>query len=187
MPKLAVPVSGKGSLLDAMISQKLPIALVIADRECRGVEIAISAGIDTVVLPRVFGETFDRDKYTLEVVDVLQRHKITLIAMAGYLTVLAPVFFEHFANRILNIHPSLLPAFKGEHAVKDALEAGVKITGTTIHIATEHLDAGLIIAQEAVRVLKGDDVDTLHERIKVVERRLYPEVIKHLLTPLPPE
>jgi phosphoribosylglycinamide formyltransferase 1 len=98
--------------------------------------------------------------------------------MAGYGTVLAAPIFEVYAGRILNTHPALLPAFKGWHAVREALEAGVKVTGTTVHIATEAVDEGPILAQEPVRVEPGDTEELLHERIKVVERRLYPETIR---------
>lgn len=111
----------------------------------------------------------------------LKRYNIGLVAMAGFMTIFDPVIFEQYANRITNIHPALLPSFKGDHAVADALKFGVKVTGTTIHYATAELDNGPIIAQEAVPVLEGDTEKTLHERIKVVERRLYPEVVMKLL------
>jgi phosphoribosylglycinamide formyltransferase 1 len=101
--------------------------------------------------------------------------------MAGFGTVLAAPIFDIYAGRMLNTHPALLPAFKGWHAVRDALAAGVKVTGTTIHVATEEVDAGPILAQEAVPVLTGDTEETLHERIKTVERRLYPETIRLFL------
>jgi len=101
-----------------------------------------------------------------------------VVAMAGFGTVLGPPIFEVYYGRILNTHPALLPAFKGWHAVRDAIEAGVKVTGTTVHIATEEVDAGPILAQEPVRVEPGDTEESLHERIKVVERRLYPETIR---------
>lgn len=181
MAKLAVAVSGAGSILEAMIAAKVPISLVFADRPCRGLEIAKAANIPTELLPRVFGKDFDRDAYTREVIKILNQHKIDLVAMAGYMTVFAPVMFESYANKIINIHPSLLPSFKGDHAVADALVFGAKVTGTTIHFATAALDDGQIIAQEAVPVMPGDTVETLHERIKQVERRVYPEAIKRLL------
>lgn len=184
MPKLAVPVSGTGSILDAMIKYNVPINLVIADRPCRGLTIAKEAGIQTEFLPRKFGKDFDRKEYTRKTVQVLESYGIGLIAMAGYMTVLDDVIFLRYRNRLINIHPSLLPSFKGETAVKDALAWGVKVTGTTIHFATEELDQGPIIAQEAVPVLKNDTVDTLWERIKVVERRLYPTVVRQLLNEL---
>ncbi len=102
--------------------------------------------------------------------------------MAGFMTIFSPSIFRHFKRRILNSHPSLLPAFKGEKAVADALAAGVAETGTTIHIATEQLDEGPILAQERVAILEGDTVATLHERIKQVERPLYPRTIRDFST-----
>jgi phosphoribosylglycinamide formyltransferase-1 len=187
LPNLAVPVSGTGSLLKAMINNMMTIRLVVSDRECPGVEIARAAGIKTVVMPRSFKSDFTpekRNEYTLNAIELFKANDINFIAMAGFMTVWSPVLFEHFRNRITNIHPALLPAFKGDHAVRDALAAGVKITGTTVHYATEKLDDGEILAQEPVRVLPGDTKDSLHERIKVVERRLYPQVISELLANL---
>ena len=183
---LAVPVSGTGSLLEAMIRDKLDIALVLADRPCRGLEIAEKAKIPTMLIERTdFTKSFDREKYTLEIVKMLEDWFIDLVAMAGFMTVFHRVIFERgFRGRILNIHPALLPAFKGPHVVRDALEFGVKITGTSVHVATEELDAGEILAQEAVRVLPGDTEATLHERIKVVERELYPRAIRAFLKTL---
>jgi phosphoribosylglycinamide formyltransferase-1 len=184
---LAVPVSGTGSLLEAMIAQQIPIRLVFADRPCRGLEIAKSHNIPTVLFLRSFKDDFNtakRREYTLEIVGTLQSRSIHLVAMAGFMTVFAPVMFEYFPDRITNIHPALLPAFKGHHAVRDALLAGVKVTGTTIHYATEKLDDGKIIAQEPVRVHDGDTEETLHERIKIVERRIYPAVVAELLAKL---
>ncbi len=184
-PRLAVFVSGTGSILEAMIDQKIPIELVMADRECRGLEIAKSQAIDTEILSRTFGKSFDRHQYTQDTISMLIVHNIDLVAMAGYMTVFDAVIFEQYGACIINIHPSLLPSFKGERAVALALEFGVKVTGTTIHYATRKLDEGPIIAQEAVPVLPSDTVETLHERIKVVERRLYPATIRDLLANFP--
>jgi len=115
------------------------------------------------------------------VVDALKRHEVDLVAMAGFGTILAEPIHDAFAGRIVNTHPALLPAFKGWHAVEDALNAGVNVTGWTAHFATLEVDDGPILAQEAVPVLEGDTVETLHERIKEVERRRYPEVLWALL------
>jgi formyltetrahydrofolate-dependent phosphoribosylglycinamide formyltransferase len=177
---IVVMVSGTGSLLEAMIEKKVPIKMVLADRQCRGLDIAKAVGIDTVLLDRknfrVNGE-FNREKFTWSVETRLLSFAPPFVAMAGFMTVLSPVIFNNFRGRLLNSHPSLLPAFKGESAVADALAAGVKVTGTTIHIATEKLDEGPILAQEAVKVMPGDTVESLWERIKVVERELYPAII----------
>lgn len=179
--KLSVLVSGTGSLLEAMIQQGLHIDSVFADRECRGIEIANAAGVHAVILDRkayMRDETFRRRDFTQDLAGMLQCRGSKIVAMAGFMTILSPDIFAYYRDRLLNIHPSLLPDFKGEHAVRDALAAGVKVTGTTVHIATEELDEGPILAQEEVLVVDGDTVDTLWERIKVVERVLYPKTIR---------
>lgn len=182
--RLAVLASGTGSLLEAMIDEKLPIALVLIDRPCRAHGVAVEAGIKTMLLQRTFGSTFDRDAYTRQVTRVLHDENIDLVAMAGFMTVFAPCMFDEggYAGRLINTHPSLLPAFKGAHAVRDALEYGVKVTGCTIHHATRNLDEGKIIAQEVVKVFSGDTIATLHERIKDVERRQYPWILRALIS-----
>jgi phosphoribosylglycinamide formyltransferase-1 len=127
-----------------------------------------------------FGPDFDRLGYTHEVVDALEAAGVELVAMAGFGTILEKPVHDAFPDRILNTHPALLPAFPGWHAVEDALAAGVKVTGCTVHRATLEVDAGEILAQEAVPVLDGDTVEALHERIKEVERRLYPATIERV-------
>ena len=127
-----------------------------------------------------FGRDFDRVTYTHAVVDALSRSDVDLVAMAGFGTILDKPIFDAFPDRILNTHPALLPAFKGWHAVEDALAAGVKVTGCTVHLARLEVDDGPILAQEAVSVHDDDTVETLQERIKQVERRLYPEVLRRL-------
>jgi phosphoribosylglycinamide formyltransferase-1 len=180
--RLAVLVSGKGSILESILEQKLDISLVLADRECRGLEIARSAGVPTELALRTsFGPDFDRETYTRQVVEVLKGHNIDLAAMAGFMTVLGAPMFEAYEGRLINTHPSLLPAFKGAHAVRDALEAGATETGCTIHVATLKLDAGPILAQEKVAVLPNDTQESLHERIKQTERRLYPKTLSRIL------
>ena len=180
MKRLAVFVSGTGTLLEAMIN-RLPIELVLADRECRGLEIAKAAGIPTELVRRKFNKSFDRKAFTIRVGVFLNQYGIDFVAMAGFMTVLDPVIFNRYEGKILNTHPALLPSFKGDNAVADALAYGVKVTGCTIHVATEKLDEGRIIKQTAVPVLDGDTKETLHERIKQVERRLYPLAIKEFL------
>lgn len=181
---IAVLVSGTGTLLEAIIQDRIEIKLVAADRECRGIEIAKTAGIPTKVVGRGFGKDFDREAYTKQMVELLKKHDIDLVVMAGFMTFFAPPMIEAFRDRILNSHPSLLPAFKGAHAVRDALEAGVTETGTTIHIATELLDEGRVLAQEKVKVKPGDTEETLHERIKQEERRLYPIAVRKIVAEL---
>lgn len=190
--QLAVLVSGSGTLLEYMISEGLPIDRVIADKPCRGLRLAEDADISQETIYREYWgwdtsrkwddqPDFNREGFSVAIANFLNDRKITIAAMAGFMTILSPEFFSVFEGMLLNIHPALLPAFKGEKAVQDALDAGVKITGTTIHIATPELDAGPIIEQEVVRVMDGDTVDTLHERIKQVERPLYTKVLRELL------
>jgi phosphoribosylglycinamide formyltransferase-1 len=175
---LAVMASGSGTLLEAILGAGLQPVVVVSDRPCRALDIAADAGVPArLVRRREFGPDFDRAAYTDEVVRALKDAGTGLVAMAGFMTVLGPGAFSAFPERILNTHPSLLPAFPGAHAVRDALAFGVKVTGCTVHVATETVDHGPILAQEAVPVLPRDDAPTLHERIKAVERRLYPEII----------
>jgi len=180
--RLAVLVSGSGTLLEAILSEGIPIAVVLADRPCRGLAVAEQAGIGAVLVERTdFGPAFDRAGHTELVVEALRTHDVDTVALAGYMTILSPAMLSAFPGRVLNTHPSLLPSFKGAHPVRDALAAGVAVTGCTVHVATAEVDAGPILAQEAVAVRPGDDEATLHERIKAVERRLYPATIKELL------
>ncbi len=190
--RLAVLVSGTGSILEAIIEADLPVTMVLSDRPCRGIELAKSCGIHTAVIERTdFGPNFDRIAYSKDVAAALSQADVDLVAMAGFGTVLAEPFFDCYRGRVLNTHPSLLPAFAGWHAVREALVHGVKVTGCTVHIATETVDAGPVLAQETVPVLSDDTEETLHERIKAVERRLYPATIAEFsrtrLQPAQPE
>jgi phosphoribosylglycinamide formyltransferase 1 len=179
--RIAVLASGSGTLLQAILDDGITVTLVAADRPCRALEIAAERGVASELVERTqWGKSFDRVAYTDQLVKVLRSHDIDLVVMAGFGTVV-PALPDAFPGRVLNSHPALLPAFKGWHAVRAALEAGVEETGTTIHIATAEVDDGPILAQEAVPVLPGDTEETLHERIKQVERRLYPETIRRFL------
>ena len=181
--RLAVLASGSGTILQSMLEADLPIALVLADRPCTALERAARAGIPAELVERTsFGSDFDRDAYTERVVEVLRVYRIDLVAMAGFGTILGQAIHDAYPGAIVNTHPALLPSFKGWHAVEDALGYGVKVTGCTVHLATLEVDEGPILAQEAVPVLDGDTVETLHERIKDVERRLYPKVLRELVT-----
>jgi phosphoribosylglycinamide formyltransferase-1 len=180
--RLAVLASGSGTLLDAMATARLPICLVMSDRRCPAEAVAARHGIPCEVVERTdFSDAFDRDAFTKQVVQVLHAHDIDLVAMAGWGTILGPAAFEAYPGHILNTHPALLPAFPGWHAVRDALAHGVKVTGCTVHVATEQVDDGPILAQEAVPVLEGDTEASLHERIKEVERRLYTDTLVGIL------
>jgi phosphoribosylglycinamide formyltransferase 1 len=179
--RVGVLASGSGTILAAMLERGIPVVLVLADRPCGALEIAQRAGVATALVERTdFGPGFDRVAYTHDVVDALHGHDVELVAIAGFGTILSKPFIDAYGGHAVNTHPALLPAFKGWHAVRAALEAGVKVTGTTVHLVTEEVDAGPILAQEAVPVLADDTEATLHERIKEVERRLYPEVIERL-------
>jgi phosphoribosylglycinamide formyltransferase 1 len=180
--RIGVLASGGGSNLEAIFAAGLPVAVVVVDRPCRATELAAGAGVASELVQRTsFGADFDRSAYTEQVVDALQKHDVELVVMAGFGTILEKQIHDAFPGRILNTHPSLLPAFPGWHSVEDALNAGVKVTGCTIHVAVPEVDAGPILAQEAVPVLDDDTVDTLHDRIKAVEHRLYPDTIKRFM------
>jgi phosphoribosylglycinamide formyltransferase-1 len=175
---VAVLVSGTGSILEAMVERGVPVALVIADRPCAGLQRAADAGIPTELVERTdFSERFDRDAYGDRVADVLDTHHIDLVAMAGWGTIFSATMHARYGGRILNTHPALLPSFPGWHAVRDALAHGVKVTGCTVHVAGVEVDTGRILAQGAVEVADDDDEASLHERIKTVERELYPATI----------
>ena len=177
--RIGVLASGSGTILQAILDAGVAVDLVVVDRACRAQEVAAAAGVPVELAERTsFGPDFDRVAYTERVVDILAGRGIELVAMAGWGTILEKPIFDAYRDRILNTHPALLPSFPGWHAVEDALAAGVKVTGCTVHVATVEVDAGPILAQEAVPVLPGDDADSLHERIKAVERRLYPETIR---------
>jgi phosphoribosylglycinamide formyltransferase-1 len=186
--RVAVLVSGTGSILDAMLAENVPVVLVLGDRPCRALEIAGAAGIEAELVDRRayggFGAGFDRTGFTGKVTEVLKRFDIDLVAMAGFGTVLAGPLFDAFPGRVLNTHPALLPAFPGWHAVGEALAAGATVTGCTVHLATVETDAGPVLAQEEVAILAGDTVESLHERIKQVERRLYPATVKKMIDEL---
>lgn len=175
--RIGVLASGGGTNLEAILDARLPVVAVVVDRPCRATSVAETAGVPYRVVLR----QPDRLAFTHEVVDALQEHDVDVVAMAGFMTILDKPVFDAYDGRVLNTHPSLLPAFRGAHAVADALAYGVKVTGCTVHVATLEVDSGPILAQEAVPVLDGDTVETLHERIKAVEHRLYPETIRRFV------
>jgi phosphoribosylglycinamide formyltransferase-1 len=180
--RVGVLASGSGTILESLLAHGLPIVVVLADRHCRALAVAEQHEVPGVLVEREsFGEGFDRPAFTRRVVEALGPHALDVVAMAGFMTVLAPEMFTAYPGRVLNTHPSLLPSFPGPRAVSDALAHGVKVTGCTVHIATETVDHGPILAQEAVPVLPDDTEAALHERIKTVERRLYPMAIRELL------
>lgn len=156
------------------------IALVVSDNpESRALQRAEEGGIPTsVVLWESHG---DREAFSNAIADLVEERGAKGVVLAGFMRILAPSFVERFPQRILNIHPSLLPAFPGAHAVQHALRHGVAVTGVTVHLVDEKVDHGPIVAQTAVPVEPDDTVETLHARIQVEEHRLYPEVVTALV------
>jgi phosphoribosylglycinamide formyltransferase-1 len=181
-------VSGSGTILEAMLEAGVEVALVASDRPCRGLDVAAGAGVEALLVDRErfggFTQSFDRDAYSIALAETLRAEEIDLVAMAGFGTIVTGSFHRVFPGRILNTHPSLLPEFKGWHAVKATLAAGVRESGCTVHVATEALDDGPILAQRRVPVYDNDTEETLHERIKSVERTLYPDVIARVMASL---
>jgi phosphoribosylglycinamide formyltransferase-1 len=185
MPSVGVLISGRGSnlqaLLDAAAAGELGgrVALVISNvAEAPGLDRARRAGVPTAVhdhraLPRV-----DHDRAMLA---DLRAHGVDLVCLAGYMRLLSPVLLDAYPRRVLNVHPSLLPAFPGLDAQRQAWEHGVKVSGATVHIVEAGLDSGPIVAQEAVPVLESDTAETLSARILAAEHRLYPRAVRLLL------
>jgi len=185
-PRLGVLISGRGSnlqsIIDAIAAGELAasIAVVISNRpDARGLQRAREAGIEALYLsPREFA---DRDAYDRALADVLRARRVALVCLAGFMRLVGQPLLDAFPNRILNIHPSLLPAFPGLEAQRQALEHGVQVTGATVHLVTSQLDGGPIVTQATVPVLPDDTVDTLSARVLVQEHRIYPEAIKIVL------
>jgi phosphoribosylglycinamide formyltransferase-1 len=171
-----------------MLQAGLDVSLVASDRPCRALEVAKEAGVESRLIDRAtyggFGPHFDREAYSVALAVVLRAERIDLVAMAGFGTIVTGSFHRSFPGRVLNTHPSLLPEFKGWHAVAATLAAGVSESGCTVHVATEALDDGPILAQRRVPVNTDDDEASLHERIKEVERALYPEVVARVMASL---
>jgi len=179
--RVGVLVSGSGTILQAMFDAGLPVTAVVSDRPCAALALARAQGVaDELVDRRAyggFGPDFDRAAYTEAVTARLLAHRVDVVAMAGFGTVMTQAVHSAFPHRVLNTHPALLPAFPGWHGVRDALAAGVTETGCTVHLATLEMDAGPILAQQVVPVHPGDTEESLHERIKVAERALYPATL----------
>jgi len=178
--RVGVLLSGSGTNLQAILDAagvEYSVVVVVSDKaDAFGLQRARDAGVPAVhVDPRGYD---GRDAFNEAIADVLRAHDAGLVCLAGFMRILAPNLVKAFENRILNIHPALLPAFPGGHAVRDALDWGVKITGTTVHLVDEEVDHGPIVLQRAVPVEAGDTEDSLHERIKEVEHVLYPEAIR---------
>jgi phosphoribosylglycinamide formyltransferase-1 len=186
MPRLGILISGRGSnlqaIIDAVAARQLDatVAIVISNRaEAAGLQRARHAGIETLVLPP--RHYHDRDAYDRALAEELRRRTVDLVCLAGFMRIVGAPLLDAFPNRILNIHPSLLPAFPGLNAQQQALDYGIKVTGATVHLVTSSLDDGPIVVQAAVPVLDGDSVEMLSDRILIEEHRLYVEAIRIVL------
>ncbi|GAB4100818.1 phosphoribosylglycinamide formyltransferase [Sinomonas halotolerans] len=186
--RIVVLVSGTGSNLQAVIDAvkagelaDVEIAAVGADREdTYGVERASEAGVETFVVN--FNSFPTRAEWDQALADRVAEYAPDVVVSSGFMRIVSADFIERFGGRYLNTHPALLPAFPGAHGVRDALAYGVKVTGCTVHWADAGVDTGPVIAQEAVAIADGEDEESLHERIKVVERRLLIDVLRGLAT-----
>jgi phosphoribosylglycinamide formyltransferase-1 len=184
--RLGVLLSGRGSnfeaLADSVAAGRIPdaqVAIVIANREgAQGIDRAAARGIPTLVLP---SRGLEREAYDRQVVAALRENKVDLVCLAGYMRLLSPYFVQSFPQRILNIHPSLLPSFPGLESQRQALEYGVKFAGCTVHFVDENLDAGPIVLQSVVPISDDDTPDSLSEKILREEHRTYSEAVKIVL------
>jgi phosphoribosylglycinamide formyltransferase-1 len=186
LKKLGILLSGRGSNFEAIADSikagrlNAEIAIVISNRaDAPGLESAKRRGLNAVLIA---SKGRIREEHDADVIAALHHAQVDLICLAGYMRLLSPHFIQAFPNRIINIHPSLLPAFPGMDAQKQALEYGVKVTGCTVHFVDEHLDNGPIILQKTVPVFDGDDVQTLSSRILEQEHKAYSEAIGLLLS-----
>ena len=183
--RLVVLASGTGSLLQSVLDAAVGdyparVVAVGVDRDCPAEQIAAAADIPSYRV--ALGDYPDRPAWDDAIAEATGRHAPDLIVSAGFMKILGPAFLARFPGRVVNTHPALLPAFPGAHAVPEALAYGVKVTGCTVHLVDAGVDTGPILAQRAVEVRDGDDEASLHERIKVVERRLLVEVLAALAT-----
>lgn len=181
--KIGVLLSGSGTnlqaIIDAIAEDGLPVEIVhvLSSRpDADGIERARAAGIPVTVFDRTVYE--DREAADGRIAAVMAEAGAEYLVMAGYMRKLTPVVLNAFPDHVLNLHPALLPSFKGAHAIQDAWDAGVKVTGVTVHLANEDYDKGPIVAQRAVLVLPGDDIDALEARIHETEHVIYPEVLR---------
>lgn len=187
MANIAVFCSGNGSNFEAIVraerAKKLgaKVTLMVCDRpEAYAIARANKLHIPYVLIPpKLFSS---KEEYERALVKVLRNQNISLIALAGFMRILTPYLIHEFKGRILNVHPSLLPAFKGAHAIRDAFEAGVKETGVTVHQVTEELDSGPILAQEKVLVAAEDTLESLEEKVHALEHQLYPATIRRYVS-----
>ena len=176
---IGVLVSGEGTNLQALIDEGLPIAAVASNRsEAQGLARAERAGIATGVFP--LDEYAGREERDAAMADWLASNGVEWVVLAGYMHLLRPSFLDRFPERVINVHPALLPKFPGAHAIEEALAAGERETGATVHYVDEGVDTGPVIVQERVSVEDDDTVESLRARIQAVEHRLLPRVVRDL-------
>jgi phosphoribosylglycinamide formyltransferase-1 len=175
---IGVLVSGTGTNLQALLDAGLPVRAVASNKR-DAPALARAGGLPTASFE--LADYASREERDAAMADWLQEHGVEVVVLAGYMHILTAPFLARFPERVINVHPSLLPEFPGAHAVADQLAAGVRESGATVHVVDEGIDSGPILAQERVPVLDGDTVETLHERIKQVEHRLLPQAVEELL------
>ncbi|MFZ0905153.1 MAG: phosphoribosylglycinamide formyltransferase [Mycobacterium sp.] len=183
--RLVILASGTGSLLASLLDSAVGdyparVVAVGVDRDCRAVEIATAASLPTFTVR--LADHVDRDGWDAALTEAVAAHSPDLVVSAGFMKILGPQFLARFCGRILNTHPTLLPAFPGARGVAEALAYGVKVTGCTVHLVDAGTDTGPILAQQPIPVLDDDDEETLHERIKVTERLLLVDVVAAVAT-----
>ena len=183
--RIVVLISGSGTNMEALVEAcragAVPgeVVAAIADRDCEGLRLAEKLSIQAELVD--FSAYEEREEWSIALRDRVRSYEPDLVVSAGFMRILAPVFVDAFPGRLINLHPALLPSFAGAHGVRDALEHGVKVTGSTVHFVDHLVDHGPILLQEAVVVQEDDDVETLHERIKKVEHQLLPRACRLIL------
>ncbi|MCB9621381.1 MAG: phosphoribosylglycinamide formyltransferase [Sandaracinus sp.] len=184
--RLVVLVSGRGSNLAALWKAidegrcSAEVVAVVADRDAPALEQASSRGVATAIVPLRRGD--DREAWNVALKECVEAHRPDLVVLAGFMRVLGGAFVQRYRSRIVNVHPALLPSFPGAHGPADAIAAGVRLSGCTVHLVDEGVDTGPILAQAAVRVLPGDDAASLHARIQRAEHALLPAVVHAVAT-----
>ena len=181
--KIAIFASGRGSNFSAIARAikkgivKADLALLVCDNPKAAVlQKAKRAGVKSLLIKRKGFPS--KEAFEQEIINNLKKEKIDLIVLAGFMRLLSPSFVQEFKHRIINIHPAILPSFKGEHGIQDAFGYGAKMTGITVHFVDEEMDHGPIILQEAVKILENDTLETLEKKVHTIEHRLYPRAIQ---------
>ena len=189
MKNIVILISGRGSNMQAIVQKckretgQANLSAVISNRaDAAGLSFARDAGIPTAVLSHK--DFPDRESYDAALVDVIDAYQPDIVVLAGFMRILTPAFVEHYQGRLLNIHPSLLPNFRGLHTHQQAIDAGVRVHGATVHFVTSELDGGPIIAQAVVPVLPDDNEDTLADRVLEQEHKIFPRVVKWMVDDL---